>query len=105
MIFNSTSSYHHRKKEESRDRQAQPTMNAARDYYFFRNSSNIISCISDQMIDDLRQQEGVHGICVLGACRDRAALVGFITTLNNAGTAKRRAGRTRPTPIVVCVVG
>jgi hypothetical protein len=47
------------------------------------------------MIDDLKEQEGVHGICGLGTCRDRAALIGF-TTQNNAGTAKRRASHTRP---------
>jgi hypothetical protein len=32
------------------------------------------------MIDDLEEQEGVHGICGLGTCRDRAALIGFTTT-------------------------
>ena len=31
------------------------------------------------MIDDLKEQEGVHGICGLGTCRDRAALIGFTT--------------------------
>jgi hypothetical protein len=36
--------------------------------------------IPAQMIDDLKEQEGVHGICGLGTCRDRAALIGFATT-------------------------
>jgi hypothetical protein len=54
-------------------------MNAARDYYFFGSSSDIVWCIPGQMIDDLKEQEGVHGICGFGTCRDRAALIGFTT--------------------------
>jgi hypothetical protein len=47
------------------------------------------------MIDDFKEQEGVHGICGLGTCRDRA-LIGFITTYKKAGIPKRRASHTRP---------
>jgi hypothetical protein len=36
-------------------------------------------CISGQMIDDLKEQEGVHGICGLGTCGDRTVLIGFTT--------------------------
>ena len=32
------------------------------------------------MIDDLKEQKGVHGICGLGTCCDSAALIGFTTT-------------------------
>jgi hypothetical protein len=32
------------------------------------------------MIDDLKEQEGVHDICGLGSCGDRAALIGVTTT-------------------------
>ena len=31
----------------------------------------------------------------MGRCRDSAAVFGFTTTYNDAGTAKRRASRTR----------
>jgi hypothetical protein len=55
-------------------------MNAARDKYFFRSSSDIVGASPGQMIDDLKEQEGVHGICNLGTCRDRVALIGFTTT-------------------------
>jgi len=41
-------------------------MNAACDYYFFGSSSDIDWCIPGQMIDDLKEQEGVHGIGVSG---------------------------------------
>jgi hypothetical protein len=40
-------------------------------------SGSVLLC---QMIDDLKEQEGVHGICGLGTCRDRAASIGFTTT-------------------------
>ncbi len=30
-------------------------------------------CIPGQMIDDLKEQEGVQGIYGLGTCRDRSA--------------------------------
>jgi len=55
-------------------------MNAARDNYFFRKFVGYCWCIPGQIIDDLKEQEGVHGICGLGTCRDRAALIGFTTT-------------------------
>jgi hypothetical protein len=55
-------------------------MNAARDNCFFGSSSKYCWRIPGQMIDDLKEQEGVPGICGLGTWRNRAALIGFTTT-------------------------
>jgi hypothetical protein len=48
-------------------------------YHFFEGPSPMVGA-SPLMIDDLKEQEGVHGICGLGTRRDRAALIGFATT-------------------------